>query len=218
MEQQTFPVSRKDELVIQQLKDEVLIYDLKINKAYCLNETSALIWQMCDGNNSITDISKQLSKKLNSKVDDDFVWLAIDGLKKDNLLADSAEVVPEFNGLSRREVIRKVGLASMIALPVISSLVAPTAAQAQSPVACRTVGQTCSPSNSVGNCCQGVAFCNNAGACTQCFSSGTTALFCGDGTQASCQSLCQSFGYLCCSGRATPQPTTFFPFVICRCT
>lgn len=36
------PTSRKEAIVVKELEGEVLIYDLRIDKAYCLNETSAL--------------------------------------------------------------------------------------------------------------------------------------------------------------------------------
>jgi hypothetical protein len=97
-----------------------------------LNQTSALVYQLCDGKHSVSDISRELSRKLKQPVTEDLVWLVIDQLKQDNLLSNSEELNIKFDGLSRREVIRKVGFASMIALPVISSLIAPTAAMAQS--------------------------------------------------------------------------------------
>jgi hypothetical protein len=102
------PTSRQSDIVVQELKGEILIYDLKINKAFCLNETSALVYELCDGNNSISDISKQLTKKLKQPVSEDLIWLAIDQLKQDNLLENSPEIETKFEGLSRREVIRKV--------------------------------------------------------------------------------------------------------------
>ena len=152
MTHQTIPVSRKDDIIVQELKGEVLIYDLKENKAFCLNETSALVWQMCDGNKSVTEISQAISQKLKSPATEDFVWLAIDQLKKENLLANGEEILPAFDGMSRREVIKKVGLGTMIALPIISSLVAPTAAQAQSragtPAVCQTPANGCNNANS----------------------------------------------------------------------
>jgi len=100
--------------------------------------------------------------------------LALDQLKKENLIENKDEIVADFNGMSRREVIRKVGLASVVALPLISSLVAPMAVSAQS-ATCRagvpfgsqqgrgcncqsdancTTGLTCSGStgNKVGTC------------------------------------------------------------------
>jgi hypothetical protein len=69
-------------------------------------------------------------------VPEEVVWLALDQLKKENLLENGGEIPTKFSGMSRREVIRKVGLATAIALPVIAGLVAPTAAQAQSIIPC----------------------------------------------------------------------------------
>ncbi len=46
-----FPIARKKDVVVQELPDEVLIYDLKSNKAMCLNEISAFVWHNCDGKN-----------------------------------------------------------------------------------------------------------------------------------------------------------------------
>jgi hypothetical protein len=57
-------------------------------------------------------------------------WL--DELKKENLIEDNNSYVSPFSGMNRREVIRRIGFASVVALPVISSLIAPTAAMAQS--------------------------------------------------------------------------------------
>jgi hypothetical protein len=126
------PSVRRNDIIIQEIKGEILIYDLKINKAYCLNETATLVYQLCDGNNSIPEISKRLSGKLKAPVTEDFVHFALAQLKQDDLLDNSREIITNFEGLSRREVIRKIGFASIVALPVISSLVAPTAASAQS--------------------------------------------------------------------------------------
>jgi hypothetical protein len=143
MKHQAIPVGRKDDIVVQELKGEVLIYDLKINKAFCLNETSAIVWQLCDGNNSVADISRKFSQELKSPVTEDLVWLALDQLKQENLLSNSEEIVPEFNGMSRREVIRKVGLGTMVALPIVTGLIAPTAAQAQTGGTCTTPAGGC---------------------------------------------------------------------------
>ncbi|MEZ5344865.1 MAG: PqqD family protein [Pyrinomonadaceae bacterium] len=126
------PISRKANIVVRDLDSEVLIYDQTINKAYCLNQTAGLVYQLCDGRRTVAEISEMMSKEMKTKVSEDLVWFAIDGLKKDNLLENAKELSDHFGGLTRREVVKRVGLASMIALPVISSLVAPAAINAQS--------------------------------------------------------------------------------------
>ncbi|MBX7171620.1 MAG: PqqD family protein [Pyrinomonadaceae bacterium] len=126
------PKARNENIVVQEMESELLIYDLTINKAFCLNETSAMIWQLCDGKHSVSEISRTLSQKLNQPITEDLIWLALDRFKKDNLLEQSEQFVIDFNGLSRRQVIKKIGLASVIALPLVSSIVAPSAVMAQS--------------------------------------------------------------------------------------
>jgi hypothetical protein len=135
---QNHPLGRKDNIVVQQLEGELLIYDLGINKAFCLNQTSALIFQLCDGTRTVSEISRIISQKLKTLVNEDFVRLALDGLQKDNLLEKAEDSSEHFMGLSRREIVKKIGLASMVALPVIMHVTAPTAAQAQSGV-CQAV-------------------------------------------------------------------------------
>lgn len=132
------PIARKENLVIQEMSDEVLVYDLKTNKAHCLNQTAALIWRACDGKNSIENIVGDLEKQTGGKVSEDFIWLAIDQLNEKNLFAE--EVAPKFAGQNRRQVLKKIGLASMIALPIVASLTAPTAAFA---VACSGIQVSC---------------------------------------------------------------------------
>jgi hypothetical protein len=142
------PKGRHNDLVVQDSENEVLIYDLKLNKAYCLNETSALIWRLCDGTNSVAEIIQSISEELKLTVSDDIVWLALDQLKQDNLLVNGDEVEVKFNGLSRREVVRKAGAASMIALPFIASLIAPRSVDAQSTCVLRATC-TCSVNNTI---------------------------------------------------------------------
>ncbi len=126
------PIARNKNLVVQQADDELLIYDLDTNKAICLNRTSAFIWENCDGKKSFQGIAEVVEKKFGELVSEDFVKFAVDQLKKENLIDNKDEVVTGFSGMSRREVIKRVGLGSMIALPIVASLTAPTVSHAAS--------------------------------------------------------------------------------------
>ncbi len=112
------------------MTEEVLIYDLDANKAHCLNDTSVTVWKACDGKNTVADIVEVLEKHTRSKVNENLVWLAIDQLNERNLLSGS--IPQKFAGKTRREIIMTIGLASVMALPIVSSLVAPQAIYAQS--------------------------------------------------------------------------------------
>lgn len=154
------PIARHAGLVIQEMPDEVLVYDMDSNKAHCLNETAAFVWKSCDGKNSVTDIVREFEKNAGGRVSEDFVWLAIDQLNENGLLEASAEA--HFAGQSRRDVLKKIGLASIIALPVIASLVAPKSAMAASSCACLS-----SPACNARPGCPSTTCCNNAsGTCT----------------------------------------------------
>jgi len=132
------PKAREDNIVVQKLEGETLVYDLNENKAFCLNETSAIVWELCDGARTTSEISDEMSKRLKTSINEDYIYFAIDQLDKDHLLSGFAPG-DRFADLSRREVIRKVGIASMIALPLVSSIVAPEAIAAQSaPASCST--------------------------------------------------------------------------------
>jgi hypothetical protein len=128
------PTARRSGLVIQEVPGEVLVYDTESNKAHCLNLTAALVWKSCDGNNTVSDITGIVGKETGTKVTDDLVWLAIDQLTENNLL--EKELKAKFEGTSRREAIKKIGLASMVALPIVASLVAPRSAMANVSCGC----------------------------------------------------------------------------------
>lgn len=151
MKEQKKPISRKDNLVVQELDGEVLIYDLDKNKAFCLNETSSLVWQLCDGNKTISEISESMSRKLNQPANEDLVWLAIDQLKKEKLIINGAELPSKFEGMNRREVIKKVGLGTMIALPIVSGMIAPSAINAASPGAGSPPGTVLGTTSTMGS-------------------------------------------------------------------
>ena len=153
------PVARKSGLVVQEVPGELLVYDLDTNKAHCLNTSAALIWKSCDGKNSVSDIARLVENESSDAVGEDFVWLAIDQLSESNLL--EREMAPKFAGSSRRDAIKKIGLATMVGLPIIASLVAPKSALAGSSCLCGQVSD-CRPPLST-TCPTG--FCVN-GACT----------------------------------------------------
>ena len=136
------PVARNTGLVIQEVPDEVLVYDMETNKAHCLNKTAALVWKSCDGTRNVSQIAEFVGAQAGERVADDLVWLAIDQLGANDLL--EKPVKADFKGISRRDVIKRIGLTSMVALPVIASLVAPPTALAVGSCACTSNSQ-CGP-------------------------------------------------------------------------
>ena len=142
------PNARQEGLVVQELADEVLVYDSQRFKAHCLNRTAALVWQHCDGKRTTREIALALEKHAGSPVGEEVVWLALSQLGKSRLLTERVMPAADKAGISRREVMKRVGLAAAVALPVVTSIVAPKAAQAANclgtGIACTTGAQCCS--------------------------------------------------------------------------
>lgn len=120
------PQSKNANLVVQEMNGEILIYDFSTNKVFCLNETSAKIFQSCDGKTTFADLKEKYN------FNDDFIFLALDELKRLNLLQPTENYQSTLAGMSRREAVKKVALGTFLALPIITSIVAPQAIQAQS--------------------------------------------------------------------------------------
>jgi len=121
-------LARQKDLVVQELPDEVMVYDLKRHKAHCLNKTAALVWHHCDGETTVTEMASLLASEVGSPIDEEVVWYALDKLGKAELLEAKPDL-PIKGGMSRRRMMRRLGVGAMAALPVVMSLVSPVAAQ-----------------------------------------------------------------------------------------
>lgn len=125
------PNSRRDDLVVQDLSGESLVYDLKTHRAHCLNKTAAFVWANCDGRTSYREVADKLSGEMDVPSDESVVRLAVDQLRRARLV--EGDVTADAINAGRRNVIRKLGLAAGVAaaLPLVTSIVAPTSALAQ---------------------------------------------------------------------------------------
>lgn len=160
------PRARDDRLVVQELADEVLVYDLSRHKAHCLNRTAAFIWRHCDGRTNVTEMAKLLRKEVKFPVDEGVVWFALDRLGRAHLLRERVTPPTGARRLSRREVMRKSALVGglSVLVPAVMSILAPTVAQAVSPCAdatCEKGGAT--PANNCNGCKGGK--CKAGGTC-----------------------------------------------------
>jgi hypothetical protein len=170
------PAARRDDLVVQEMPDEVLVYDLKTHKAHCLNETAAFVWNHCDGKMTVAEMVAFMEKEWGKPVGEDVVWLALKELSRADLLQD--RVVTNGDGVraSRRAVLRKLGAAAAMT-PLVISILAPSAsASASVPVQCQACVKKI---NTSGNC---PAAC--IGVCGSCFDNSG----CGSGQFKGCQS------------------------------
>jgi coenzyme PQQ synthesis protein D (PqqD) len=115
-----------DRITIQDVETETLIYDERSHKAWCLNRSSASIWRLCDGQHTVAQIAALAAVDMGSPVSEDLVLLTLEVLREKDLLEpQTAMLLPQ--GLSRRQMIGRAGLAAAALLPVIAALTAPPA-------------------------------------------------------------------------------------------
>lgn len=154
------PIARSRGLVVQESDSELFVYDLDADRAHCLNASAAAVWRACDGNRSVSEIVAAVERSLKQKVNEDLVLLALDQLGENDLLINRQE--RQFIGISRREVIRRVGFASLAALPVIASMAAPESVFAAASCACTGQLSCVSQSGCPTYCNQRIGLCVTA--------------------------------------------------------
>ena len=150
------PAAREAGLIVQEMAGEVLIYDQERQKAHCLNQTAALVWRHSDGKTTVAQMARLLERETQMPVAEDLIWMALEQLGKAQLMNECAALLTSKPELSRRELIKRAGLGAAVALPLVSSIVAPRAIQAATLLppgaCCSSPGQcssgVCSPSPS----------------------------------------------------------------------
>lgn len=123
------PLARQDGLKIQPIADETLIFDTASEKAFVLNPSAAAVWRACNGQRTIPQLVRHLSRE--TPTDEQTVWYALAQLSE--LLREPVTPPPEFTRLSRRKFLQQTGLvAAAAAVPIVISMVAPPPAAAAS--------------------------------------------------------------------------------------
>jgi hypothetical protein len=138
------PTPKRAETVhVEQLGDELCLYDWQRKQVHALNPTAARVWQLCDGCTSPQQIAARLAAELNVAQAEELVWLTLSKLEQAHLLAEAVVKPARRKLLPRREFL-KLGIAAA-ALPLIHSIVAPAPVEAQSPTPTATATATTGP-------------------------------------------------------------------------
>jgi hypothetical protein len=132
------PSARREQITVQAVGDETLLYDERRHMAFCLNATASAVWRLADGARGIAVIAAAASVELGNEMGEEVVRVAVDDLQRNGLAiwddgVDSSSVAnPAAHVLSRRTMLARLSIGAAALLPVVASIVAPTAAQAYS--------------------------------------------------------------------------------------
>jgi hypothetical protein len=91
-----------------------------------------------------------MEEEWHKPINEDLVWMALKGLSRASLLQDDILPPPDKSRVSRRSAIRQLGVGALVSVPLVISIIAPTAsAGASIPPEC----QSCvKKSTGIGDC------------------------------------------------------------------
>jgi hypothetical protein len=182
------PKARSAELYVEELDNELLIYDQFANRAHCLSSTAAQVWRACDGYTTTEVIANTLD------LDAETLERALYELEECALLEEEPSL-----GHTRRETMIKFGkYGAAASLPFIYSTLGPVAMAAATPTPAQCLfysAASCDGCTGICGCCCCCQGCGGAAATTSCKICYPTSL---------CTSTsgpnCGSSGFNCSSG------------------
>ena len=202
-----FPKARMSDIVVSDYKDEVLVYDLKTHRCHSLNKTAYTVWRESNGKRGLSEIANKIDRRLSREAGDELVILALAELENRGLLEKGSKY-GFASSVSRRQMITRIGKATLVALPFITSITAPKAVAAQSGSGCPTgsvvcgtgccalgvqtcISNMCCPNSRacMGTCCNSGEICNSGSCCA-------TANVCGANCCTTVETCC---GGMCCN-------------------
>jgi Coenzyme PQQ synthesis protein D (PqqD) len=122
------PEVRLVEMTMQEVGDELVVYDSRHRRAHRLNETAALVFRFSDGTRTVEDIAFLLTDDLSLAERMALVWVTLDELSRANMLTAAVSPPDDLNR-SRRNLIQKAA-AIGLAFPVFDSILAPSPVEA----------------------------------------------------------------------------------------
>ncbi|CAD5981199.1 hypothetical protein PCC9214_04763 [Planktothrix tepida] len=165
------PVARTENLLLQDIGNELIIYDQDNNSSHCLTPLAVRIWELSNGQNTVNDIAHKLEKEFNLPADSDvdmrgLVWLTLEELERYKLIKEYRKEPIAIPNISRRKAIKTATLVGGFAIgsmfPGVKSIASPDPGGARSTAGppkppCIEEGKDCIPGSNPtkrDGCCQ----------------------------------------------------------------
>jgi hypothetical protein len=146
----SLPRARQDDLLVETVGEELLLYDQNTHTAHCLSPIAACVWQHCDGERDVTKLAELAGASESLIVD------ALHELREQDLLVAEPQLMQStIPGESRREAIGRVARygAAAAAGSMIVSATAATPAMANSVEEGGCPKNACKPADGSKCCC-----------------------------------------------------------------
>jgi hypothetical protein len=142
-------------ILVEEMSDEVLVYDLDRHRAHCLNPTAAFLLQHADGTRDLGQLTSLAAEEFDTPASEEVIRVGLKRLERAKLVRwDAQPSVPE--GMSRRKALRQLATLGL-AIPAVMTIVSPLAAQGATTIPIKD----CNLAN-VGRCCVNNKLCIQA--------------------------------------------------------
>ena len=127
------PIRQTHDLICEEVSGECVIYDGRQKKAHHLNSTLTWIWNRCDGDTTIEALTAAFNNDFNVTNGRHVVLTGLQQLNAHDLLENhihiSDVVAADKTSVSRRSMV----VGGSVLMPLVVSILAPTAEAAKSP-------------------------------------------------------------------------------------
>jgi hypothetical protein len=140
---------KQKKLIATRIDNELLLFEVETSIAHCLNDIASEMWVACEQQSSAVEVTEFLRTR-RPDMEKEVVWASLSKMAAAGLLEETTN--QEDIAISRRELIRKLGITAALVLPIVvtSVLVPPPAAAAS----CGTLGMLCGGGRAP--CCSGL--------------------------------------------------------------
>lgn len=120
-EERVLPTARRERLLVYDLANEVLVYDLDRQRAHSLGPEAAAVWSWCDRRRRFSEALAGLRDRGGSEVDRDLLLAVLGRLRRARLITGAVER-PSGDRATRRACLRKLAamggfLVASVAIP-----------------------------------------------------------------------------------------------------
>ena len=121
---------RVEGLQIERVADEILALKSGATESHALNQTAAIVFDLCDGAHSKSEMAAAIQHRTGLPADESVVDLALDGLVEAGLVMLDGS--PTQAGITRRSLMRRLSLSAAAAalLPVVETILRTPVAEA----------------------------------------------------------------------------------------
>ena len=161
------PQARVDGLVVSDVQDETLVYDVESHRAHTLSPVAAVVWRNSDGKHTVADLARLIGGDLDGLSREKAVWSALERLEQAGLMEHHLDKSFMGGEPSRRAFMKGMGRVGAAAgAATVVSLAVPLAAAANTR-SCGPVpeGGACNFNTNCQTCCCTVNESTGVGTC-----------------------------------------------------